>query len=240
MRLPWRQKVLILTYDQRLSTICLMDTAPKRSTPPAARQRLQADERRQQIVERAFAMIAEAGFENFRTRDVADRVGINSATLHHYFTTKEALIEGVGAYLEGRYRDLSGPVASDFGVPPALQALRREFADARCLREEHPDMLAVSSEFLLQVRRDRTAAHAISSMHQHWRRQIELIVRDGRSTGVFGRHVDPAAVSMVVVGALWSATGLLHASSEEFNRMCAELETWLTGQPPELREGNPI
>lgn len=200
--------------------------------PVPVRQRLQADERRQQIVECAFAMIAKAGFENFRTRDVADRAGINSATLHHYFATKEALIEGVASHLEGLYRDLRSPTAPDPNAPRALQALRREFDDARCLRKDHPDMLAVSAEFMLQAKRDRTAARAISAMHQHWRGQVEAIVRDGQTAGVFGLGIDPRAASMVVVGALWSATGLLHASDEEFDRMCVELESWLreTGQ----------
>jgi AcrR family transcriptional regulator len=204
---------------------------------PAARQRLQADERRKQILRCGFAMIAESGLENFRTRDVADRAGINSATLHHYFPTKEALIEGVAAHLEGRYRELRSAAAPELGATPALQALRREFADARCLREEHSDMLAVSAEFLLQARRDRTAARVISSMHQHWRAQIESIVRDGQSAGVFGLDLEPVAASMVVVGALWSATGLFHASSADFDRLCAELESWLRGSGQLQRDG---
>ncbi len=182
-------------------------------------------------------MIAEAGFENFRTRDVADRAGINSATLHHYFATKEALIEGVASYLEGLYRDLRSPAEPEPNVPPALQALHREFADARCLREAHPDMLAVSAEFMLQAKRDRTAARAIAAMHQHWRGQIEAIVRDGQTAGVFGVSIDPTAASMAVVGALWSATGLLHASDKEFDRMCLELETWLREAGRDRREG---
>jgi AcrR family transcriptional regulator len=213
-----------------------MDNAAQTGVPQAMRQRLRADERRQQIVECAFAMIAEAGLESFRTRDVADRAGINSATLHHYFATKEALIEGVASHLANLYRELRSPAKPARAAPRALQALRREFADAQYLRKEHSDMLAVSAEFMLQARRDRTAAQAISALHQHWRGQVEAIIRDGQTAGVFRAGIDPTAGSMVVVGALWSATGLLHTSDQEFNRVCVELESWLVGADPSGRE----
>jgi hypothetical protein len=54
---------------------------------------------------------------------------------------------------------------------------------------------------------------------------------------VFGAGIDPTAGSMVVVGALWSATGLLHASDEEFNLVCFEVESWLLGTSSSRREG---
>lgn len=72
------------------------------------RRRLKADDRRRQIVETAFDTIAEKGFEGLRTRDVAERVGINSATLHHYFPTKEALVEGIAEHLERLYANTRG------------------------------------------------------------------------------------------------------------------------------------
>ena len=64
------------------------------------RIRLNPDVRRKLIVEAAFKAIADEGFEGLRTRDIADRVGINCATLHHYFPTKEDLIAGVADHLE--------------------------------------------------------------------------------------------------------------------------------------------
>ena len=45
------------------------------------------------IAAAARALIAERGFEGLRTRDIAERVGINVATLHYHVPTKEALIE---------------------------------------------------------------------------------------------------------------------------------------------------
>ena len=57
------------------------------------RVREQSDVRRPAIAAAARALIAERGFEGLRTRDIAERVGINVATLHYHVPTKEALIE---------------------------------------------------------------------------------------------------------------------------------------------------
>ena len=57
------------------------------------------NERASDIVLAAYMLIAEKGMEGLRTRDVALKVGINSATLHYYFPTKEALVQGVVAHL---------------------------------------------------------------------------------------------------------------------------------------------
>src|SRR2546430_7157743 len=50
-----------------------------------------ADERRRSLVLAAYDLIAEKGFEDLRTRDVAARAGVNIATLHYYFASKEDL-----------------------------------------------------------------------------------------------------------------------------------------------------
>ena len=51
------------------------------------------DDRRDAIARAARSLIVEKGVEGLRTRDIADRVGINIATLHYHVPTKEALIE---------------------------------------------------------------------------------------------------------------------------------------------------
>src|SRR6266496_4069965 len=80
------------------------------STPEAARRPTRArDDRRQALVQAAFDAIAERGFEGLRTRDVAAQVGVNIATLHYYFPTKEALIRGVVELSQQRFRSTLAP-----------------------------------------------------------------------------------------------------------------------------------
>ena len=54
----------------------------------------------------AYERIAKGGFERLRTRDVANDAGVNVATLHYYFPTKEKLIEAVVGYAMGRFRTI--------------------------------------------------------------------------------------------------------------------------------------
>src|SRR5579862_5526382 len=60
-------------------------------------------DRRQALVAAAFRRIATDGFEGLRTRDIAADVGVNIATLHYYFPTKEALIRGVIGHAMQRF-----------------------------------------------------------------------------------------------------------------------------------------
>ncbi|HEX2646820.1 MAG TPA: TetR family transcriptional regulator, partial [Candidatus Dormibacteraeota bacterium] len=68
----------------------------------APRATATSEQRKQQLVKAAFTQIAERGFEGLRTREVAAEVGVNIATLHYYFPTKEALIRGVLEHAMGR------------------------------------------------------------------------------------------------------------------------------------------
>jgi len=75
-------------------------TKPKRGRPKATPE---AELRREALVLAAYRRLAEAGFEGLTTRDVADEVGVNIATLHYYFPSKEALIRGVVGHAMGRF-----------------------------------------------------------------------------------------------------------------------------------------
>src|SRR5487761_1532679 len=83
------------------------------------KEKLQGElNRRQQLVQIAFDLIASKGFEGLRFQEVASQAGINNATLYYYFPSKEALIQGVVDFLMERLRT---PQAKP--DPPAANAL---------------------------------------------------------------------------------------------------------------------
>src|ERR1700722_8708217 len=86
--------------------------------------------RRLALLEAAFEIIATAGFEGLRTRGVAERVGVNIATLHYYFPSKQDLIEGLSMLIGAKFVTLHGPRPKPSGFP-ALDNLRQEFSDGR-------------------------------------------------------------------------------------------------------------
>src|SRR5438876_7386940 len=83
-------------------------------------------ERQEALVQAAYDLLAERGFEGLRTRDVAKKVGVNIATLHYYYPTKEKLIRGVVGYAMGRFITTLQPAASPGEkLPPHFAAVRR-------------------------------------------------------------------------------------------------------------------
>jgi AcrR family transcriptional regulator len=56
------------------------------------RKRLQPELRKQQILYAAVRLFYEVGYEGASLRDLASRVGINKATIYHYFESKEEIL----------------------------------------------------------------------------------------------------------------------------------------------------
>src|SRR5438477_12242730 len=101
------------------------------------------ENRRQDLVRAAFNQIAQRGFEGLRTREVAAEVGVNIATLHYYFPSKEALIRGVVEHAMERFRSTLAPHGS-----PADQ-LRNHLRAVRKLLQAEPELGTVMGELAL-------------------------------------------------------------------------------------------
>lgn len=85
--------------------------------------RLNANDRRSQILAAALDVFAELGFHGARTRDLAERAGISEALLFRHFQTKEdlirAILESVG------FEERIGMMEECFTKLPPREALCR-------------------------------------------------------------------------------------------------------------------
>lgn len=72
----------------------IMKQAPQRKMP-AARRKLNASDRRSQILTAAMEVFAEHGFHGTPTKELARRVGVSEALVFQHFPTKEALISAI-------------------------------------------------------------------------------------------------------------------------------------------------
>lgn len=63
-------------------------------------RQLQAQARREQIIEAAIALFAQQGFDGTSTRQIAASVGVTEGLIFHYFPTKADLVSAV---LESRH-----------------------------------------------------------------------------------------------------------------------------------------
>ncbi|HEY4051296.1 MAG TPA: TetR/AcrR family transcriptional regulator [Acidobacteriaceae bacterium] len=183
----------------------------------------ESGKRRLALLQAAFDVVAEVGFEGLRTRAVAQRAKVNIATLHYYFPTKQSLVEGLAQFIGARFVVLHGPAPVPSGYP-ALDRLRQEFSDGRYYLEHQPKMLIVMAEFVLRGKRDPEVQKVVEVMNGHWRRGLEQMVIDGINQGPFRAELDPKQTIPTLM-AVFSGVGA--AQPEELEAIQHSVEDWL-------------
>jgi AcrR family transcriptional regulator len=186
-------------------------------------------DRRRSLLQAAFDVIAMSGFEGLRTRAVAERAGVNIATLHYYFPTKQALIEGLAQFLSGIFASLHAPRPASTGRL-ALDHLRQEFIDARFYHEHYPELEVVLQELSLRANRDPAVKSALASLVSSWRSWVESFVTAGVADGTFRQDLDLEATipMLMAVFAGDSSVGI-----EQLENIQRGVEEWLLA--PEIR-----
>lgn len=168
--------------------------------PANSPKRESGDERRAAIARAARALIIEKGLEGLRTRDIAERVGINIATLHYHVPSKEALVALVAASLRDDFKAQALRHPKE-GLDAGAQ-LRQEFNEFREIVAEMPELIGVLSELVDLSRRDPAIAEIILPMQAYWTGQFTKIFRTGIEDGSFRRDIDPAGAAIIVTAAL--------------------------------------
>ena len=181
------------------------------------------DDRRQSLVRAAYHQIAERGFEGLRTREIAAAVGVNVATLHYYFPTKESLIRGVLGHAMGLFRATLKPSGS------AADELRNHLRGLRQLLVDEPQLGLVLGEITLRSARDPAMAAAIRETNDIWHATLRGLIHRGVEQGAIDPTIDNDDVVAAVIEAL-RAMMLLPADQERAERVersFRQLERWL-------------
>jgi AcrR family transcriptional regulator len=179
------------------------------------------EDRRQALVRAAYNQIAENGFEGLRTREVAAKVGLNIATLHYYFPTKEALIAGVVDYAMQRFRSTLAPHGS-----PADQ-LAGHLRAVRDLLRDEPELGGVMGELALRSARDPQIAAIMESTNDTWDRTVRGLLQRAVRHGHMRPELDSDDVAAVIVAVLTSMTLPTVGSARRTDRVLRQLERWL-------------
>lgn len=166
-----------------------------------SRTRLKPEERRRLIVEAAFQAVANEGFEGFRTRDIAASIGINSATLHHYFATKQDLIDAVADHLEQRLHAEHAPEPAQEVSGP--DPFGRQFEDLIYYQSKSPDILAVYREFVARAPRDPAISKLVSKITADWKSTIVAALTQAKAQNSLRRDIDVDAVAGLVLSTAW-------------------------------------
>ena len=178
-------------------------------------------DRRQALTRAAFNQVAERGFEGLRTREVAAEVGLNIATLHYYFPTKEALIRGVLEEAMARFRSTLAP----HGTPG--EQLHNHLRAVRTLLRAEPQIGTVMGELALRSARDPATARIMREVNDGWHRTLRGLLRRAARAGHLAPGLDSDEVASLIMATLISMTLPTPASPERKDQAFRQLERWL-------------
>jgi AcrR family transcriptional regulator len=197
-----------------------MKTKVKRGRPKGPAD---AEPRRQELVLAAYRRIADAGFEGLRTREVAAEAGVNIATLHYYFPTKEALIRGVVGHAMGRFRTTFAA-----GSKPGEQ-LAAQLRGVRRLAAHEPELFVVMGELALRSGRDPAIATIFSEMIEAWHSTLRSLVRHAQDEGFVESKLDPDTLASLVIATLNGLfmVPIANTSPGRIDKTLGQLETFL-------------
>jgi AcrR family transcriptional regulator len=179
------------------------------------------EKRRHELVQAAFNQIAKHGFEGLRTRDVATEVGVNIATLHYYFPTKESLIRGVVEYAMARFRSTLAPHGS-----PSDQ-LRNYLRAVRKLLAEEPALGSVMGELAVRSARDKSIAAIMTEMYGVWHVTTRGLLRRAVKEGHLRPELDSDGVAALIVSTLTAMTLPTISGGPRTDQALRQLERWL-------------
>ncbi len=217
-------KRTILHYILNKRLIERLTMIRKTSKQMTADQKIQSGakpDRREALILAAFDIIAEKGFEGLRVRDVAARVGINGATLHHYFPTKEALIQAVVEYTTNRLRVTGSNLQ---GTPP--EQLRMHLRNLYRMMQEEPALFVVLTEMSLRAQRDPVMSF-LMQQRAYWQDQLIRILEAGIDQQMWPSDLDPVATSSAIITLVEGVSLWVKTPSSQSEQALRQLEKWL-------------
>jgi len=155
---------------------------------------------REQLLSHAQVLIRQRGYNGFSYRDLADQVGVKTASIHYYFPSKDdLLIASIDSYAAEEARLMQGIDA----MLPAYERLNRYAAlfygtptDQVCLC----GMLA--ADFASLSDRARQAVQSFYRTHECWLTQV---VADGQRDGTLEWPGDPETAGRYLFAAFQGA-----------------------------------
>lgn len=189
-------------------------------------------DRKSELVEIAYRLIAQNGLEGFRIRQVAAEAGIDNGTLHYHFPSKEALILGVVDYLMEDLKN-NRAVWKD-AEQTALAELRMEFEDIRLRLRRTPEQFIVLSDLAVRSWRDPVVAKIFRKLDDGWHAHLVALLERGIQQGIFRNNLNVplcARAMMVALRGIGYQSRLPRRKVDELlSELAAQTERWITAE----------
>ncbi|MGO9409734.1 MAG: TetR/AcrR family transcriptional regulator [Spirochaetia bacterium] len=204
-----------------------MKTTVRKVTKKRQHHTLQGEVQKERLVDAAYDIIAEQGFEGLRTRDVALRAAVNISTLHYYFESKEDLVRSVARRLLSEFKAMPDPEAAPMN---AVEKLHKTLSDQDALMSTHPSTYVVVNELFTRSLRDAKLRPVVKELlgqwEDHFRSFVTQGVRDGQITPDSDARVTARTLQCLMLGR--SLLTLLRGEDLPRDAMFRQLLRWLS------------
>lgn len=158
-----------------------------------------ASYRKKQITRAAYEIIAEKGYYNFTMMDIAQRAGVSSGLIHHYFKDKENMLVTLLREMQQNIR-IATEKAIDQATDPR-DKLDIFMNQAFNLVEEEREYIYVTYDFLTQIKYNERMQRIMSKLYRGYRETMVSILRAGKEKGTF-RDMDEHFVATLFISAM--------------------------------------
>ncbi len=131
------------------------------------------------ILDAAHRVLGQVGYERITTRRIAEEAGVNIATLHYYFGTKELLLSETVRYALSRNQMQLRAAIEE--APDATTALSQAFHMVWQIAQERRGILRY--DLVIRALRDADARTEAQKVYTEYRRMVEAIVERHIATG---------------------------------------------------------
>jgi len=191
---------------------------------------------KEKLVDAAYDIIAEHGFEGLRTRDVALRANLNISTLHYYFASKEDLVRSVAERLLSEFK--AAPSAQGTALD-ALGKLHKALTDQDNLLRTHPATYVVVNELFTRSLRDAGLRPVARELLGRWENHFRAFVTEGIQGGQMSGDSDPKVTTRTLQCIMLGRTLLHLIRGEDLPRdaMFRQISRWLSPTRTGKRSG---
>jgi len=161
---------------------------------------------RERILEAACDLIAAQGIDEVRIARVAMRAGASTALVHHYFSTREELLEQalIHSFEEaGDERFRESPDSEE----TATEALARGLAESLPFPGSQEREWVLWVELWLRAVREPALRPVAARLYGRYRDWVAGLIRAGMKSGEFPTDADPEALADLAM-ALLDGTGV--------------------------------
>ncbi|MFQ5729043.1 MAG: TetR/AcrR family transcriptional regulator [Waddliaceae bacterium] len=175
------------------------------------------------ILDVAESLMQRLGYRAFSYRDIAERVGIKTSSIHYYFPSKADLVTALAKRWRNQVRVFIAEVDSTSKLPQEkieriMQAYREKYAQS-C--EMCP--CAMFSSDLANL--PESAREEVRGVWRDFEKWFSKVLKEGRDTGVFRFDEAPEIKAMTMFSAIEGSS--ISASTFKEPERVFEMIDWL-------------